>query len=79
MNNTSRRMIQGHACANGRQRLVADIVAYHDGVHRAVQLLHQASDEQRQGKSDDVPQGLPIGHVLGAGQAGELESMRGIS
>ena len=44
----------GTGGAHGGQRLLADEVAHHDGVHGVVELLEQVADEQGDGKGHQL-------------------------
>ena len=48
---------------NSRKGLIADIVAYHPGIHRIVKLLENIACQQRQGKPDQMHGNRPLGHV----------------
>ena len=49
--------------AHGGERLIADEIAHHPGVHHVVKLLEQVACQQRQGEADQVSRGAALGHV----------------
>ena len=62
----------GTAGAHGGQGVVSHIVAHHDGIHRAVKLLGQVADEQRDREPDKVTGGAALGHILAGKQRGQF-------
>ena len=55
----------GGSGTHRRQRLFADELAHHDGVHGIIKLLEQIADHQRQGKSQQMLPDDTLGHVTG--------------
>ena len=49
--------------ANRGISLVVHIVANHPGVHRVVQLLEDVADQQGNGKGNDMPGDVSLGHI----------------
>ena len=49
--------------AHGGQRLRADIVAYHDGVHRVVHLLEDQPQQHGRGKGKQLLPDRALGHI----------------
>lgn len=60
------------AGADGGQRAVTHIIADHDGVHRAVQLLRQVTDEKRCGKPNEIRRRIAHRHILRSEKCREL-------
>ena len=46
-----------------RERLVADIIANHPGIHRVIKLLEHISDQKRQRETDYMSRNIAFRHI----------------
>ena len=60
------------AGTDGGQRAVTHIIADHNGVHRAVQLLRQVADKKRCGKPNEICRRVAHRHILRSEKCREL-------